>query len=65
MGAIAGFFIGGGLGEAIGRAHAHRLGLGPGGVANAAGDLAAVSSIIGIPCGCAMAWFLAGRSQRP
>jgi hypothetical protein len=64
MGAIAGFFMGGGVGEAIGRAQAHKLALGPGGVAEAAGDFAALGAVIGIPCGLALVWFLAGRRQR-
>jgi hypothetical protein len=64
MGAIAGFFIGGGVGEAIGRAQAHQLAMGPGGVAEAAGDFAAIVAVIGIPCGFALAWFLAGRKRR-
>ena len=64
IGAIAGFFIGGGVGGAIGMAQAHKLALGPGGAAEAAGDLGAVGAVIGIPWGLAIAWFLAGRRQR-
>jgi hypothetical protein len=64
IGAIVGFFAGGGVGEAIGIAQAHKRALGPGGVAEAAGDLAAIGAVIGIPCGFAIAWFLVSRRQR-
>jgi hypothetical protein len=64
IGAIAGFFIGGWTGEVVGVTQAHRLALGPGGAAETGGDLAAIGAVIGIPCGCAIAWFLAGRRQR-
>lgn len=64
VGAIVGFFVGGSVGQAIGRAHAHTLALGPGGVAEAAGDFAAIGSVIGIPAGFVIAWFLARRRQR-
>jgi hypothetical protein len=59
IGAIAGFFIGGFIGEAIGMARAHKLGL-----TEAAASLAAIGSVIGIPWGFAIAWSLAGRTQR-
>ena len=51
IGGIAGFVIGAGVGEAIGMAQVRKLALGPGGPAEAAGDLAAIREVIGIPCG--------------
>jgi hypothetical protein len=64
IGGIAGFFIGGGVGKAIGMAKAHEFALGPGGAAEVAGDLAAIGALIGIPCGFAIGWILVGRKHR-
>ena len=57
IGAIAGFFIGGFLGAALGMAWFHSP--------DGAGDVAAIGDVVGIICGFAIAWFLAGRRQRP
>lgn len=62
IGAIAGFFVGGSIGHAIGLAQSGALG--PGGVAELAGDCAALGSVIGTPCGFVIAWIVTSRAHR-
>ena len=53
IGAVAGFFIGGFVGAAIGMTRFHN--------ADGAGDMGAIGDLVGVLCGFAIAWSLAAR----